>query len=101
MSGLGYAAAFGLGVYLSIRTIAALYRIPDLWYTMRNAWPKVLRGIAGWGGATVLMGALLPGYRLAFLWGVAGYLAFYIVVGIVLSRVLLPKLAARPSLDQA
>ena len=44
-------AAFALGVCLSIRMIAALYAVIDLWYTIGKTYPGVLRGVLGWGAA--------------------------------------------------
>lgn len=72
-------AMFLLGIYLSLRLIAALYRILDLWYTIGTAWPRVVRGVLGWGGATVGI-AVLAGDRLrpAFLLGLAAFAAFYL-----------------------
>ncbi len=70
---------FALGVHLAIRTIAALYRILDLWYTIGTAYPQVLRGILGWGGATVAIAVLLPqGHRPAFLLGLVSFLGLYL-----------------------
>ncbi len=82
-------ALFLLGVYLSIRVIAALYRILDLWYNIGTAYPQVLRGILGWAGTTVAIAVLVSDRRRpAFLWGLAGYVAFYLG-GYVLGRLLL------------
>ena len=67
--------AFLLGVYLSIRVIAALFGIIDFWYTIGSAWPRVLRAVAGWGSLAALLSWALPGT--AFLWGFAGYAVFY------------------------
>jgi hypothetical protein len=68
---------FTLGVYLSIRLLAALYRIVDLWYRIGTDWPRVAGGIAVWGGAT-LLGALAAGHRrAALLWGFAAYAVFH------------------------
>lgn len=90
------AALFLLGVYFSVRTIAAFYRVLDLWYTIRSAWPKATRGILAWTGATVLIAELLPASRRsAFVWGFAAYVAFYVAVGTLLSRVVMPRIAAR------
>lgn len=72
------AALFVLGVYLSIRLLAALHRARDLWYTIRTAWPRVGAGVVGWGGATVAAALLATGERRgAFLAGLLGYAAFY------------------------
>lgn len=72
-------ALFAVGVHLSLRTIAALHRVVDLWYTIGTVWPRVLRGIAAWGGAIALSSVLLPpALRAPLLWGCAAYLAFYV-----------------------
>ena len=72
-------ALFLLGVYLSIRVIAALYGIIDLWYTMGTAYPKVVRGILGWGGTSAAIAVLLGDHhRKAFLWGLLAFLLFYL-----------------------
>jgi hypothetical protein len=71
---------FLTGVSLSVQLVASLYRIIDLWYTINNAYPRVLRGIMGWSALTVLI-AMLSGavYRPAFLWGLFSFLLFHIV----------------------
>lgn len=76
---LADAALFGCGVYLCLRLIAAVYRILDLGYTIRTAYPTVLRGIAAWGGMTTLLAAVLDGrHRTAFLLGLLAFLTFYL-----------------------
>lgn len=68
-----------LGVHLALRTVAALYRAIDLWYTIRTAYPQVLRGILGWGGATVAIAVLLPNQRRpAFLLGLLAFVGLYL-----------------------
>jgi hypothetical protein len=70
---------FLLGMHLSMRTIAALFRILDLWYTIGTAWPQVVRGLLGWGGGTIAIAAVLPGHlRPAFLWGLATFLGVFL-----------------------
>jgi len=77
-------ALFALGVHLALRTVAALYRIIDLWYTIGTAYSRVLRGILGWGGATVAIALLLADEgRSAFLWGVWGFVGFYLSLYVV------------------
>ncbi|MBI1968151.1 MAG: hypothetical protein HYS40_09185 [Gemmatimonadetes bacterium] len=72
-------ALFLLGTYLSLRGIAACYRVLDVWYTIRTGYPRVLRGLLGWGGATVAIAALLGDHhRKAFLSGLVAYLLFYL-----------------------
>ena len=79
MTALGQIAAFGVGVFLMISILSALYGIVDLWYMIGKAWPRVLRMILGWAIATAAAAWLLaPPYRMAFVWGLAAYLIFYI-----------------------
>lgn len=79
MRGLLAVPLFLLGMHLSMRTIAALFRILDLWYTIGTAWPQVVRGLLGWGGGTIATAALLPErLRPAFLWGLATFLGFFL-----------------------
>jgi hypothetical protein len=74
------AISFSLGVYLAARTIAALYRVIDLWYAIRREWLRVTRGILGWGGAAAL--AVLLTNRVAFLSGLAFYAVLFVVVSL-------------------
>ncbi len=69
---------FLLGIYLSMRMIAALYGIIDLWYRIKRAYPKVIRGILIWGILTTYMIIFLGQYRRAFLWGVAAYVFIFL-----------------------
>lgn len=79
MTLLGQAAAFALGVFVSIRIIAALYGILDLWCTIRTAWAGVLGRILGWGGwAAALLFWLTNAYRTAFASGLQAFLLFYL-----------------------
>jgi hypothetical protein len=73
--------AFVLGVYLSIRVIAALYGIIDLWYTIGTAYPRVLGAVLGWGVIATTLARALPGT--VFLWGFVGYLTFYLSLFVV------------------
>ncbi len=76
---LGQIAAFGVGVFLMIAMISALYGIVDLWYMIGRAWPRVVRGILSWGIATAAVAWLLPSpYWMAFAWGLTAYLVFYV-----------------------
>ena len=93
MSALIAGAAFLAGVYFSIRAVAALYRVLDLWYTIPTAWPEVARGVLGWVGGAALALVLLPGrLSAAFGGGLVAYLAFYVVLALLLSRVVIPRL---------
>ena len=79
MTSLVAIALFLLGLYFSLRTIAALYRILDVWYTIGTAYPKVIRGVLGWGGSTLAIAMCLGvRQRPAFLWGLGAFLAFYL-----------------------
>jgi hypothetical protein len=72
------AAFLALGVCLSIRMIAALHRVADLWYTIGTAYPRVLRGIFAWAAAIAACAWLLkPPYRAAFTSGLLAFLLFY------------------------
>jgi hypothetical protein len=99
MSFLISAALFLAGMYLAIRVLAALHRIIDLWYTMRTAWPKVVRALLVWCGGTVALALILPAhYRAALLWGLATYLAFYLGV-FALWHLVVPRLTSRRAAD--
>jgi hypothetical protein len=70
---------FLLGMCLAVQILAAFYRIIDLWYTIRTAYPQVIRGIAIWGGVALLTAALIgDNLRNAFLWGLIFYIPFYL-----------------------
>jgi hypothetical protein len=73
--------AFLLGVYLSIRVIAALYGIIDFWYAIGEAYPRVLRAIAVWGLLAAALAWALPGQ--AFGLGFATFLVFYLSLYVV------------------
>lgn len=76
---LGHIAVFGLGVYLSIRMIAALYAILDLWYRIGTDYPRVIRGIVGWALTIAAIAWLLEGTgRVAFASGLVAFLFFYL-----------------------
>jgi hypothetical protein len=72
MSVFFHIVLFFLGVYLSIRLMAALYGILDFRYIIKTAYPRVIRGILIWGGIPALLVLILPGgSRAPFLWGLA------------------------------
>ena len=76
---LAEAALFLCGAYLGMRTIAAAYRVIDLWYAIGTAYPRVVRGILGWGGASAAIAALAgEHHRRAFLYGMLAFLLFYL-----------------------
>jgi hypothetical protein len=79
MARLADLALFACGVYVCLRLIAASYRVLDLWYTIRTAWPRVAGGIGAWGILAAVLAALLEdGRRTAFRAGMLSYLAFYL-----------------------
>jgi hypothetical protein len=70
---------FLFGLHLALHTVAACYRIIDLWYTIRTTWPRVLGGILAWVTATAGIAVVLPErLRAAFLWGVGSFVPFYL-----------------------
>jgi hypothetical protein len=72
------AALFALGVWLSMRLVAAVYRVIDLWYTIASRWLGVAVRIAVWGAATTAIALFLRGpHRTAFLAGLVSFLVFY------------------------
>lgn len=79
MTILGHLAAFALGVYLSIRLIAALYQVLDLWYRIGADYPRVIRGVLGWAATIAAIAWLLDApFCLAFGAGLAAFLLFYL-----------------------
>jgi len=72
-------ALFLLGMYLSMRAIAAAYRVLDLWYAIGTGYPTVFRGLLGWGGTTIAIALLLGRHhRTALLCGLLAFLLFYL-----------------------
>jgi hypothetical protein len=72
------AILFALGVWVSMRLVAALYRVIDLWYTIRTRWPGVVARIALWALVITAMALGLTGpRRTAFLAGLIGFPVFY------------------------
>lgn len=79
MTLLGQLASFTLGVYLSIRMIAALYQILDLWHRIGTDYPRVIRGVLGWATMILVVARLLDASgRTAFAWGLGAFLLFYL-----------------------
>ncbi|MBW1799863.1 MAG: hypothetical protein JRJ85_03955 [Deltaproteobacteria bacterium] len=70
---------FILGIYISMRMIAALFGIIDFRYTMKTAYPRVIGGILFWGIITACLAMVLGQYRPAFLWGLAAYVFIYVL----------------------
>jgi hypothetical protein len=70
---------FLTGAYLGLRGLAAAYRALDLWYAIRREYPRVVRGVVVWWGASAVVLALTEApERSAFLWGLLAYLLFYV-----------------------
>lgn len=70
---------FLLGMCLCVQLMAAFYGIIDLWYTMRTAYPMVIRRILVWTLLCVAVAWLVGDVlRSAFIWGLVGYAGFYI-----------------------
>ena len=96
MVSLASAGLFAIGVYVSIRVLAALYRIADLWYRIGTDWPRVARGIVAWGGAALAVALLAEdGRRAAFLCGLAGYAVLHVVLYVATRAYVLGRLRAR------
>lgn len=77
----GLLAAFLLGAYLSVRVLAALYAVLDLWYAARRTWPQMVRGLVAWGGITgAAAWVMAPRYRLALAGGLAAYVLLYLMM---------------------
>ncbi len=70
---------FIAGILLSMRLVAALYRIIDLWYAIATEFPGVIGRILFWGAPTIALAVLLTGSRVAFLWGLAAFPIFYLL----------------------
>ncbi|MBT8352222.1 MAG: hypothetical protein KJO26_13455 [Deltaproteobacteria bacterium] len=71
---------FLLGMCICVQLMAVVYGIIDLRYTMRTAYPTVIRRILFW--TLFCMGIvwlLRDDLRSAFLWGLIGYVGFYII----------------------
>ncbi|NIM52804.1 MAG: hypothetical protein GTO22_26760 [Gemmatimonadales bacterium] len=74
---------FAAGMLLAIRLLAGLYSVIDLWYTIRTAWPVVLRRIVTWSGVTVVVLMLLNGGgRWAFVAGMGFHVLLYLAASL-------------------
>ena len=72
-------AAFALGSYLSIRMIAALHGVVDVWHMIDKARARVVADVLAWGATTGVVTWLLhEPYRTALVWGLSVYLVFYL-----------------------
>ena len=73
------AVVFIAGVLVGIRLFAGLYSALDLWYTLRTAWPVVLRRTVGWTAVCVVVLLFLPvAWRWVFVAGMAAHLLVYV-----------------------
>jgi len=90
---------FLAGMCASIQVIAAFYRILDLWYTINTTYLKVIQGIVGWVGLSVIIAVFLgEQWRRAFLWGMAFYVPFYLINFFLLQSIL--RYRCRPKEDE-
>ena len=79
MTALLQFAAFALGIYLSIRMIAALHGPVDVWHMIGKAWPRVLAEVIVCATAIAVIAWLMSGtYRTALVWGLSSYCVFYL-----------------------
>lgn len=79
MTALLQFAAFALGIYLSIRIIAALHGPVDVWHVIGKAWPRTVADILVWGITIGVIVCLMDGtYRTALVWGLSIYCVFYL-----------------------
>ncbi|HWP37438.1 MAG TPA: hypothetical protein VNL18_07795 [Gemmatimonadales bacterium] len=70
---------FVLGMHLSLRTVAACYRIIDLWYTIRTEYPRVIRDILRWVAVTGALIMVLPDdLQRSLLWGAGSFVVLYL-----------------------
>ncbi len=82
------ALLFLAGMLLAIRLVAGLYGGLDLWYTIRTAWPVVLRRTVGWSAVTVAALLLLEGgWRWWLVAGMGAYLLVYVGTCFVVVRI--------------
>ena len=71
---------FLFGMCICVQLVAALYGIIDLWYTIRTAYLTVIRRILFWVLLCAAIAWLLDdNLRSVFLWGLAGYVGFFIL----------------------
>ncbi len=79
MTALLQFAAFALGIYLSIRMIAALHGPVDVWQVIGKVSPRVVADVVVWGAVICVIAWLMDGsYRTAFVFGLSIYLVFYL-----------------------
>ena len=82
------ALLFLSGMLLAIRLVAGLYSGLDLWYTIRTAWPAVLRRTLGWSVTAAAVLLLLQGrWRGWLVRGMIVYLLVYVGTVFVVVRI--------------
>ena len=96
MTTAGHFMLVALGVYLSIRMIAALYQVIDLWYRIGTDNLRVARSVVGWAAVIAAVASLLDSVgRAAFVSGLVGFLVFYLSL-FGLRHVLIAALRKQP-----
>ena len=79
MTALLQLAAYALGIYLSIRMIAALHGLVDVWCVIDKAWRRTVADILVWGITIGVIVCLMDGtYLTALVWGLSIYFVFYL-----------------------
>ena len=91
--------AFLAGLVVGIRLLAALYGPVDSWYTIRSAWPVVLRRIVVWTGVTAAVLLLGGAWRPAFLVGMAVHVVVHVGSWLVVTHGLPRKLTPTPVVE--
>jgi len=87
MALLTLALAFLAGLVVGVRVLAALYGPLDLWYTIRTAWPAVVRRIVVWVTVAAVLLALLRGApRVAFVLGMAAHLMVHVATWFLIAN---------------
>ena len=92
--------AFLAGLVVGIQLLAALYGPRDVWYTIRAAWPTVLRRIVLWTGVSVAAMWLLGGaQRRAFLLGMGAHLLMHVATWLLVTHAFPRKLGPTPMVE--
>lgn len=79
MTALLQFATFALGIYLSIRMIAALHGPVDVWHMIGKVWPRVVADVIVWAVTIGIIAWLMSDpYRTALVWGLSIYFVFYL-----------------------
>jgi len=100
MNVLVAAVTFLAGMLLGTRLLAGLYSVIDLWYTIRTAWPTVLRRVLGWSSiTTVVLFLLSSGWRWVFVAGMAAHVLGYVVAMFMIAHTGKRTLEPTPIVD--